>query len=434
MRASVSLPYGKGFETAGLPDGWVMDLVESSGPGDLPDPEAALLDALERPVGCSPLSARAAAAGRILLVVSDITRKDGKAELLPWLQAYLSRAGVGPERVDVMLARGTHRAASDAELSEALGAETARRHAVYQHDCDRDLRDLGVTSRGTPVLLNRRLWDYDLLVVVSGVVHHYFAGFGGGCKMIVPGVAGRSTIRRSHALVFQDESQGGGRRPGVEPGRLTGNAVHEDFAEASRRLDRPVFLIDSVRGSRAGRFAGFWAGDLFKAHRLACDAYLGWRAYPFHAPYPLVLSGSGGFPTDRNLVQAHKGLVGAVRLAAPGGVIIHCAECADGLGGEDLERWLAMETMSEMERELRRDYVIYGQTLYALREKAASHRIHLVSRLPPEQVRALGMRPAASLEQALAEVIPGLPPNHATAVFPDGGSLLPVPAARGCGA
>jgi nickel-dependent lactate racemase len=195
-------------------------------------------------------------------------------------------------------------------------------------------------------------------------------------------------------------------------------------------LDRPLFLVDCIRGSSAGRFAGFWAGDLFKAHQRACDAYLGWKSYPLRRPYDLVLSASGGFPTDGNLIQAHKGLDGAARLAAPGGVIVHCAECADGLGAGGLERWLAMETMATMERELRRDYVIYGQTLYAIREKSASRRIHLVSRLRPEWIRALGMRPAESLDQALAEALPGLPRDAATAVFPDGGSLLPVPAGR----
>jgi lactate racemase len=310
-------------------------------------------------------------------------------------------------------------------LETLVGREIVASHACYQHDCDVKCREVGRTSHGTPVAFNKRLWDYELLIVVSGVLHHYFAGFGGGHKMILPGVAARKTIQKSHELVFRSLSEGGGRREGVEPGRRIGNAVFEDFAEGAKLLDRPSFLIDSIRGQREESFAGFWAGDLFDAHAAACDAYLGWKMFPFEEPYDLVLSASGGHPLDTNLVQAHKGLVGAFRLVKPGGTIVHAAACEDGLGGPGIEPWTKMGC-EEIERKLREEYFIYGQTMHAIKEKANASQIVFVSRLPDDAVRDLGMIPVKTLDAALIRVFSSLSGCRKAAVFPDAAGMLPV--------
>jgi nickel-dependent lactate racemase len=265
-----------------------------------------------------------------------------------------------------------------------------------------------------------------LLLPISSVVHHYFAGFGGGRKLLVPGAAGRETIVANHRLVFRPAAEGAGRHPGAAAGRLTGNPVHEDLAEAVRMIDLPIFLLASIRGNRPGAFAGFWAGDLFQAHAAACRSYLGWKAHAFERPYDLVLSASGGHPLDANLIQAHKGLDSAFRLVRPGGCLVHVAECGQGLGAAGLESWLAVGDRVEHARRLQRDYSIYAQTLLAIRDKAAAVRIGLVSQLPDEVIAALGMHPAHSLEDALAQVLELLPPAHTTAWFPDAGALLPV--------
>jgi nickel-dependent lactate racemase len=428
VRSTVSLPYGSGKQTAELPDGWSSDLVAPAGPGDLPDPEGALIQALDHPINSLPLSARLPRAGRVLLMLSDHTRKDGKQALVPLLLDYFKKHGLRADQIDIMFCSGLHRPASDAELAAALPAEVFREHAWFQHDPDGPTRTLGETTRGTKVAFNARLWNYDLLVPVSGITHHYFAGFGGGRKMLAPGVAGRAAIQKSHELVFRPSAEGGGRRPGVEPGRLTGNAVSEDLTEAARHIEIPVFSISLIRGSREDSFAEFWTGDLFAAHQAACQAYLGWRSYPVTQPFDLVLSASGGYPLDSNLVQAHKGLDNAFRLADhERGAIIHLAQCRNGLGGEVMAEWVAIPTLAEIEQRLRERYVINGQTVYALKEKSAAMPITLVSELPESTVRQLGMIPARTLSEALEQVIPCLPENHRTALFPDAGSLLPLP-------
>jgi nickel-dependent lactate racemase len=191
-------------------------------------------------------------------------------------------------------------------------------------------------------------------------------------------------------------------------------------------INLPVFLVALISGDRPDTFAGFFAGDLEQAHLSACRAYLGWRSYPFSGAFDLVLSASGGQPTDNNLVQAHKGLDNAFRLVKPGGIIVHLAACPDGLGGEGVAGWLPLMDLKQFERRLWDDYQVYGQTVYALKEKASRARILFVSSLDEELVRQLGMQPANDLGAALADVIPGLPANHRTAWFPDAASLLPV--------
>ena len=426
-RSTVSLPYGDSEQTAELPDGWSLDLIAPAGPGDLPDPEGALRQALDHPIGSLPLAARLPRAGRVLLMLSDHTRKDGKRTLVPLLLNYCREQGLRPEQIDIMFCLGLHRRATDTEIAAVLPADVLRSHRWFQHDPDGPVRSLGETSRQTPIAFNAQLWNYQLLVPIAGVNHHYFAGFGGGKKMLAPGSASRAAIQKSHELVFRPPVEGGGRRPGVEPGRLEGNAVSEDLAEAARRIDIPIFSLSLIRGSIDGAFAEFWAGDLFGAHQAACQAYLGWRAYPVTQPFDLVLSASGGYPLDANLVQAHKGLDNAFRLVdRERGAIIHLAQCRDGLGGETMAEWIGVPTLAALEQRLRDRYVISGQTVYALKEKSTAMPITLVSELPQSTVRQLGMIPAATLSEALAQVVPCLPENHRTAFFPDAGSILPV--------
>jgi nickel-dependent lactate racemase len=430
-RSTVSLPYGTGEQTAALPDGWSLDLIAPAGPGDLPDPEGALRHALDHPIDSLPLAARLPRAGRMLLMLADQTRKDGKRTLVPLLLNYCREQGLRPEQIDLMFCQGLHRPATDTEIAAVLPADVLRSHRWFQHDPDGPVRTLGETTRQTPIAFNAQLWNYDLLVPIAGVSHHYFAGFGGGKKMLAPGAASRAAIQKSHELVFRPRSEGGGRRPGVEPGRLLGNAVSEDLAEAARRIDIPIFSLSLIRGSNDDRFAEFWAGDLFAAHQAACQAYLGWRSYPVTQPFDLVLSASGGYPLDANLVQTHKGLDNAFRLVdRERGTIIHLAQCGNGLGGDAMAEWIGIPTLVAIEQRLRERYVINGQTVYSLKEKSTAVPITLVSDLPESTVRQLGMIPAGSLAEALAQAIPCLPENHRTALFPDAGGLLPVSSAQ----
>lgn len=216
-RGTASLPYGDGEQTAALPDGWTLDLVAPAGPGDLPDPEGAVRQVLDHPIGSLPLATRLPRAGKMLLMLSDQTRRDGKRALVPVLIKYIEEHGLKPEQIDIMFCPGLHRQMSDTDIASLLSSEVSHNHRWFQHDPDGPQRELGKTSRGTLVALNARLWDYDLLVPVAGITHHYFAGFGGGRKMFATGAASRASIQHTHELVFCPPAEGGGRRPGWNP-------------------------------------------------------------------------------------------------------------------------------------------------------------------------------------------------------------------------
>jgi len=218
-RATIELPCGQDLQVGSLPDGWALDVVAPLGPGDLPEPEQALIETLQAPQQSPPLSERLPPRGRVLIMLPDGTRSDGKQRVLAWLLAYLQRQGLHGDRVHLMIAPGTHRRLTRSEVEAVVGAEVLTDHPCFQHDCDGPVRELGTTARGTPVALNARLWDYQLLIPITGVVHHYFAGFGGGRKLLVPGAAARRTIVANHRLVFQPAGQGGGRAQGVGPGQ-----------------------------------------------------------------------------------------------------------------------------------------------------------------------------------------------------------------------
>ncbi len=425
-RASVSLPFGPDEQHAYLPDGWGLDLVVPMGPADLPEPRKALGEVLDSPLQSPPLPQVLPRTGRVLIALTDRTRAGGKKQLLPLLLDYLAHRGVRGDRVHLMFALGAHRRMSRSELEELADPQVLDAHPHFQHDRDGPARRLGKTSRGTLVALNERLWDYQLIIPVCGVTHHYLAGFTGGREMLVPGAASRENIQGSHRLFFQPPDEGGGRRPGVGPGRLRDNAVQEDYAEAARMFDRPVFLVSLIRGTRPDTFAGFWAGDLFRAHLSTCRTYLGWKAFPFAERYDLVLSASGGHPFDSDLLKAHHGLDGSFRLVKPGGTIVHLAECPGGPGASDLEDWLTVTDLSDYESRLRSDHPPQALAIYAIKEKSARTRILFVSTLPQETVEQLGMHPAPTLAEALSRVIPTLPPNHTTALFPDAAGMLPV--------
>ncbi len=426
----IELPIGRQIQSLNLPDSWKIDLISADEIKNLPDSESAFMDALDNPVDSRPLSALLPERGNILIMLSDITRKDGKKVLLSYLLGYLNKYGIKNERVHLMFCRGTHREMTQKELEEMIGAETLHSHTYFQHDCDGPSKEIGITSHGTPVALNSRLWDYSLLIPISGIVHHYFAGFGGGRKMLIPGAASRITIQKSHSLIFTREDDKIIRRQGVESARLDGNAIHEDFVEAAQMLDIPVFLIAVIPGKKdaSGQvyFAGIWAGDLFKAHEKACRVNLDWKGCSFNEPYDLVFSSSGGYPLDNNLVQSHKGLDNAFRLVKPDGFIIHLAACPEGLGESDLESWINMRDLDEMKENLIRDYRIYGQTMYTFKDKASRAKIYFVSNLPDDTVKKLNMLPASSLKEAFDAVLPQLPQNVSAAFFPEAGNLLPL--------
>jgi nickel-dependent lactate racemase len=328
--------------------------------------------------------------------------------------------GVAPRDLRLIFATGIHRPVTPAERGELLTPFVTQRLHTLDHDPHDPARHVSLdeTERGTPIELDRALFDHSHVILTGGVSFHYFAGFTGGRKSVCPGLASARTVEATHLLALDPEK--GGRRAGVGAGRLDGNAVHEECERVAAEV-APSFIVNTVVDER-GRVTRAYAGDWRVAHRRACAEYADTHAVVIGEKRPVVVASAGGAPHDLNLIQAHKALEMAAHACAEGGDIVLVAECPDGLGRPDFLKWFDARDSRELEDRLRAAYEVNGQTAWSLLTKAERFRVHLVSALPEEDVRRMRLRPARSVAEALAEVGGGA----AGYVMPRGAAFMPV--------
>ncbi|HEX2269164.1 MAG TPA: nickel-dependent lactate racemase [Pyrinomonadaceae bacterium] len=380
--------------------------------------DAELEAALDKPIGAPPLEKIIGKKDRVLLVVPDATRVAGVERLAPLIVQRLNDRGLSDSQIEILIGGGIHRPPTTVEINRILGERIASRFAVHYHDANDEssLVKLGHTTRGTPVELNRRLLENDHVIALGAITFHYFAGFSGGRKAILPGCASARAIRANHLLSFDLEKLQ--KREGVATGRLEGNAVHEDMDEAVSMLN-PSFLVNTILNAR-NEISAVYAGHWREAHRRGCAEYNSAHAVPIDGRRPVVVVSCGGAPRDANMIQSHKALEHAATALEPGGTMIAIAECSQGLGRNDfLDRFVPGGSPATAQR-LLKGYKVNGQTAWGLRKKAETFRILLVSSFQDELVRQMGLEPRASLESAVATL-----ESHDGYIIPNGLSTLP---------
>jgi nickel-dependent lactate racemase len=392
-----------------------------------PQPDAAgptLEAALDAPDGSPRLEEIVRQGQRVLLVVSDATRESAAAEVVVALLARLASAGVRPDAVRAAIATGLHSPPDEAGYRALLGpAASTLRRAATPPWLEGDFVDHGVTSRGTPVRLHRALSEADHVVLTGAIGFHYYAGFTGGRKSILPGLAAGASIAANHLLALS--GPGGGRHAAATAATLDGNPVHLDMMEAAARR-APSFLVNTVVGADRRLRAAF-AGDWVRAHRAGCAWLLQRRTVPHAGPRPFALVSAGGSPHDVDLVQSHKAIEAAFPLVAAGGAMVVLAECPRGGGHPQMEAWLDGRSAAEIRAQLARRYEVYGQTAHALRTKAEQVRIWFVSSLPPALVERAGMLPARSAADAVHAAERHLGGGTQGYFVPRGAACLPRP-------
>jgi nickel-dependent lactate racemase len=376
-------------------------------------------EAIAAPIDSPSLEEIVSPGESVLIVVSDATRASASAQIVNLLVRRLIEAGVSPIDINIIFATGIHRAVTLEEKRELLTPFIVQRIKTIDHDAynGSSMIQTGVTKSGAPIGLNRALKEHDHVILTGAIGFHYFAGFTGGRKSICPGLASARTIEETHMLALDFEL--GGRRAGVSTGLLESNAVHEECERAAASV-KPSFLINAVVDER-GRAVRVYAGDWRAAHQKGCAEYLREHSVEIAEKRGLVVASCGGFPWDINLIQAHKSLEMAVHACREGGDIILLAECADGLGRADFLKWFDADDSRALEGRLRENYEVNGQTAWSLLVKAEKFRVHLVSKLPDEDVLRMRMRPARSLDEALArcgESAPGFIMARASSLLP----------------
>ena len=387
-------------------------------------PQELVVQALNAPLGTPALEQIVKPGERVLIVTSDITRATGSEVYLPLIVERLNTSGIPDADIEILVALGIHRKQTVEEHRKILGPLYGRIR-VIDHDCDdvRELADLGTTASGLPLALNRRLLEFERVVVTGTAGFHYFAGFGGGRKGLVPGVASRQTCMATHFAVF-NPPEDGGKHPQAVTGVLDGNPVHAALLEAARSV-RCDFLFNTVL-SPDKQIVAAYAGELEQAHRAACAKVDELYRLKLEQPADLAVVSCGGHPKDINFIQAHKALDYGVGALRPGGTLVLLAACPDGHGNATFADWFEHPDLVSFEAALRAGYEINGQTAYATRIKTETWRVILVSEFNEAQTRHLGMEKAENLDLALQMAYTGLPSSPRTVVVPDGGSVLPV--------
>ncbi|OPY65789.1 MAG: hypothetical protein A4E57_03039 [Syntrophorhabdaceae bacterium PtaU1.Bin034] len=395
------LRYGRNVICFEAPPAWDVSVVEPAHPDTRPFEET-LLASLAKPYGSMPFD-EWVAGKNLLIIVSDVTRYTGAERILPVLQdGFLPRAA----SARVLFALGNHRKQTEDERRSLVSAAVYDALPCIDHDCfdKSSLTSLGVTPSGLDVALNSLLLEVDAILVTGAISFHYLAGFGGGRKCIIPGVAAYETILSAHKRVFNTDKPGKHER--ARTGILDENPMHEAIMEGIALVPRPLFLINTVFDDKKD-LLGIFSGDIRESHRAGCD----WYNAHFSATVPekadVVVVSVGGFPKDIDFIQTHKALEHAKLAAKDGGAIILLGQCEDGAGNPHFLRWFDYPSVEAMEPDVRESDKVYSQTAYSTRIKAERYNVMLVSDMEEDQVRKMGITPKRTLEEALRSLDTG---------------------------
>lgn len=394
----LSLPFGVTAQGFQLPNEIDVRDVPKPRFEAVSDPLATVASALDTPVGAPPLTETAAAAKSVVIVVPDRSRPAiAHTYLLPVL-ARLAQAGLDPSRIRVIVARGIHAATPRADVERMLGGEIVRTLRPIQSapNTPELNEEIGEDSELGPVRIHRVVADADLVILTGVVQPHHLAGFAGGAKALVPGVADRDTVHAAHRLTLDALVRPDGSiRPAVgsEPNR---------FRTALTRIARllPRTFLLNVWLDDDGHIAGARAGDIEHAHVDAMQAWERDSGRPEPYPADLVIAGTSG-PRADNLIQAHKSLIEAVSWAKPGAPIIWSAPATDGPGHPALLPWFEAGKLPRHLAALREQFHPYGLTAYSIRRIAKDHPVHTVSALSRDILRPMGLLAFSDAQKAV---------------------------------
>lgn len=335
--------------------------------------------------------------GPIAIVVADKTRLCGYPTILPWLVDGLRERGAAHAQIVFFIAYGTHAPQSEAESVAAYGPICTQYPFVHHHSCAPvRFAELGRTRRGTPLRIREDLLDAGLILTVGAVSHHYFAGFGGGRKLLFPGLGEQEAIYTNHRLFLDDRQPR--LAPGCRPGQLAGNPIAEDLAEIHAMLP-PHLSLHGLLDSQ-GRLAAVRFGATYADFLAACREHDALYRAATGALYDLVLASAGGYPKDINMIQTHKAIDNAAAFVRDGGTLMLLAECADGIGSTTFLPYFAMGGREAVFTHLRSDYRGNGGTALAMMAKTERIRIVLVTALPEELCRRIGVDRVAAEDLA----------------------------------
>jgi len=416
----VHLAYGKDGLTVELPDRNVTVIEPHYVPG-LPDEPAALLEALRSPIGSRPLAELLRPHETVAISFCDITRPMPNDRVLPILLEEIERV-VARSQITLVNGTGTHRANTDAELRRMLDDSNVERYRIVSNDArNRDTCvSVGTTSSGNEIWLNREFVQADARILTGFIEPHFFAGFSGGPKMVMPAVAGIDTVLRHHGA-------GNIGHPNATWGVTAGNPIWEEIREAALMV-APRFSLN-VTLNKAHEITAVFAGDVLASHREGCEWAKQTAMRAVERPFDVVLTTNSGYPLDLNVYQAIKGISAGARIVKDGGAVVAAAECWDGVPdhGEYKELLFSARNPNEMLARITAPGFHMPDQWEAQIQAMIQHRcrVSLRSTLPDEVVRRTHLTPCAEVERTIEQLLAEYGPDATLCVLPQGPQTIP---------
>ena len=418
---NIDLAYGKTGLSVNIPENIHTDIVEPSFVEGIPAQLEAVSKALNHPIGQKPLTQLVHPDQKVAIIFSDITRATPYKILVPALLKALSH--LPQQNIAFFCATGTHRPAPYDELCTILGRDIVEEYKIVQNDATHSelFQYVGTTKAGNRILLNKEILEYDLRILTGFIEPHFFAGFSGGGKALMPGMAHVESIRFNHSIDMLENSKS---RWGI----TSGNPLWEDVMEAST-FAGPLFLLN-ITLNRNKEITGVFAGDLHEAHKKGCAFVKETAMAPLDNPYDVVVTSNSGYPLDLNVYQSVKGMSAAEQVVKKGGSIVVAAECWDGIpSGSDYEKILTsagsvdemMDFIKKHESSYKDTWQVYFQAM--IQEKA---EVYLYSKLDVSTVERTLLKPAGEdLNQLLLNLIDKYGPGTRICVLPEGPQTIP---------
>lgn len=420
MAKVFDLAYGNEYKHLEIPDNIpTLTLLPKDMPG-LANPTEAVAQALADPAGTEPLveMLRKRAPERVTVVVNDETRPTPYDAIFPPLLDAFAQAGIDDDKVIFVIATGIHKPQSRELNARIYGEEMVSRFRFINHAGDdmSSLVDMGTTSSGYPCLINKLAVETDFLITLGVVMPHYFAGYSGGRKSILPGLAGHETVEKNHARMVE-------LLDALPP--IGENPVSIEMIEVARKVGVD-FIINVVTNERR-EVVSVQAGDLVQAWRKAVDVSAQMYEIPFTEMVDITITCASGYPRDVNVYQSQKALDHAERITRPGGCIIWVGKSQEGFGEKVFEKWLNKRLAPvELLSQFRNNFELGGHKAYAIAKVASTHDVAFISDMTAPETELMFVRKEEDLQKAFDAAIAKYGPNASVAVLPQGGLTLPV--------
>ncbi len=422
----IKLPYGKKYLSVNLPDNLNLEIIKTKYVEGLPDEERAVSDALKAPIGYPPLSEIVKSSDRVGIIFSDITRATPYRRILPPLLNELKK--IPDEQVVLFCATGTHRPNTKEELFGIIGKEVVNRFKIIQNDALDEFShaSLGTTSLGTPVNILKSFLDCDIGIATGFIEPHFFAGFSGGGKAVMPGLASIETVLSNHSVKNIDN-------PGATWAVTEGNPIYKDIMESAEICEgqfRVSLFLLNVALNRDKAITGVFAGDLRIAHRKGCAFVKDASMRPVEKAFDIVITSNSGYPLDLNLYQTVKGMSAAAQIVRKGGSIIVASSCWDGIPehGRYGELLKTSRSPGELLDRIRKPGFASIDSWQAQIHASICKKAHVYlysEQLSDKQIEGAFLKVSRSIEETLMSLLEVYGRDASVCVLPEGPMTIP---------